>query len=173
MHLKRASDDPPPRLEQMLRELGGGESGFGGTSFGLGKKDLPGFLRECIDGEDPAKVNPGFVPMTVFWVTDDADQLVGIVRLRHHLNEQLLQRGGHVGYYIRPAARGMGYAKAALRLALDRLREMGVARALITVDPDNAASIRVILANGGVPDAPGRHPETGQPVNRYWIDLSK
>ena len=157
----------------MLRELGGGETGFGGTSFGLGKKDLAGFLRECVEGTDSAKVNPGFVPMTVFWVIDDAEQPVGIVRMRHHLNEQLLQRGGHVGYYVRPSARGKGYAKCALAMTLDRLREMGVERALITVDPGNAASIRVILANGGVEDAPGRHPESGLPVNRYWIDLAR
>jgi predicted acetyltransferase len=155
----------------MLHELGGGETGFGGTSFGLGKKDLADFLRECVDGEDPAKVNPGFVPMSVFWVMDEANQLVGIVRMRHRLNEQLLQRGGHLGYYIRPSARGRGYAKRALGLGLQRLRELGVARVLVTVDPDNAASIRVILANGGLPDTPGRHPENGNPVNRYWFDL--
>ena len=157
----------------MLSELGGGESGFGGTSFGRGGKDLAGFLRECADAEDPSKLAPGFVPQTTYWITDDADQLVGMLRLRHHLNEQLLQRGGHVGYYIRPAARGRGYAKRALRLALDQLREMGVERALITVDPGNAASVRVILAHGAIQDTPGRHPETGQPVNRYWVDLSK
>ena len=172
MRLEPASHHAPPGLAEMLRELGGGETGFGATSFGLGKTDLAGFLRECVDGQDPAKVNPGFVPMTVFWVFDDADQLVGMVRMRHHLNEQLLQRGGHVGYYVRPSARGRGHAKRALGLALQRLRDMRVARALITVDPDNAASIRVILANGGVPDTPGKHPESGFPVNRYWIDLS-
>jgi predicted acetyltransferase len=94
-----------------------------------------------------------------------------MLRLRHHLNEGLLQHGGHVGYYVRPAARGKGHAKQALRMALDRLRKMGVTRALVTVDPMNVPSIRVVLANGGKPDGQGRHPQTGAVVNRYWVDL--
>ncbi len=156
----------------MLRELGTGDRGFSGTSFGRGETDLPGFLRACVDGEDPAKLAAGFVPQTVYWIIDDAGEVVGMLRLRHHLNEGLLQHGGHVGYYVRPAARGKGHAKQALRMALDRLRKMGVTRALVTVDPMNVPSIRVVLANGGEPDGQGRHPETGKVVNRYWVDLN-
>src|SRR5688500_15585019 len=106
MRLQPATEPPPPGLEEMLRELGAGDRGFGGTSFGRGEADLPGFLRACADGEDPAKVTPGFVPQTVYWMIDDAEQVVGMLRLRHHLNDHLLQHGGHVGYYVRPAARG-------------------------------------------------------------------
>lgn len=156
----------------MLRELGAGDRGFSGTSFGRGETDLSGFLRACVDGEDPAKLAPGLVPQTVYWIIDDEGQLIGIVRMRHCLNEALVQHGGHIGYYVRPAARGKGHAKRALRMALDRLREMGVTRALLTVDPTNAPSIRVVLANGGREDTQGHHPQTGQVVNRYWVDLT-
>jgi len=156
----------------MLRELGAGDGGFGGTSFGRGEADLAEFLRACADGEDAAKVAPGFVPQTIYWMVDDAGDAVGMLRLRHHLNDHLLQHGGHVGYYVRPGARGKGYAKQALRMALERLRAMGVPRALVTVDPTNAPSIRVILANGGRADGQGRHPQTDHVVNRYWIELS-
>jgi predicted acetyltransferase len=171
MHLERASGRSLAGLEEMLRELGNGERGFSGTSFGRGETDLAGFLQQCLDGEDPAKLAPGFVPQTTYWIIDDAGEIVGSVRVRHYLNDALLQHGGHIGYYIRPSARGKGYAKAALRQALDRLRELAVTRALLTVDPDNAASARVILANGGKPDSPGCNPQTGQVVNRYWIEL--
>jgi predicted acetyltransferase len=173
MHLERASIDPPPGLEEFLRELGGGDRGFSGTSFGRGETDLAGYLRSCVDGEDPTKIGPGFVPQTVYWMIDDEHQLVGMVRVRHQLNANLLQHGGHVGYYVRPAARGKGHAKRAVRMALDRLREINVTRALITVDPSNEPSIRVVLANGGRTVTQGRHPETGQVVNRYWIDLNE
>jgi predicted acetyltransferase len=171
MRLEPASIEPPSGLAEMLRELGDGEHGFGGTSFGCGSATLDEFLRSCIDGEDAAKIPPQFVPQTVFWMIDDNSQVIGMLRMRHRLNERLLQNGGHIGYYVRRSERGKGYAKQALRLALTRLHERGIDRALITVDPENAASNRVVVANGGKLDDPGLHPDTGEVVNRYWIDL--
>jgi len=49
---------------------------------------------------------------------------------------------------------------------------MGVTRVLVTVNPENAASIRVIVANGGASDGQGRDPDSGEVVNRYWIESS-
>lgn len=170
MRLERASEDPPAGLAAFLTELGGGEGGFGGTPFGRGEADLAAFLRSCLDGEDPAKVPDGFVPQTVFWMISDAGELVGMVRVRHHLSDRLVRSGGHVGYYVRPSHRGNGFGTQGLRLALDVLRGMGVPRALVTVDPANEPSTRVALANGGQLDGQGTNPAGGV-VNRYWIDL--
>ena len=97
---------------------------------------------------------------------------MGMVRVRHYLNDRLLEHGGHVGYYVRRSERGKGYATAALRLAVEHLRNMGVTRVLVTVNPENAASIRVIVANGGASDGQGRDPDSGEVVNRYWIESS-
>lgn len=44
MHLQKASADVPPGLAELLRELGDGETGFGGTSFGRGTETLDEFL---------------------------------------------------------------------------------------------------------------------------------
>jgi predicted acetyltransferase len=169
MHLEKASEHPPADLAQFLRELGHGEAGFGGTSFGNGKSDLPAFLQSCIQGEDPAQTPPEFVPQTIFWMID-AQQVVGMVRMRHRLNQRLLQNGGHVGYYVRPAERGKGYATLALKLAVDQLKKMGVTRVLVTVSPTNIPSTRTVLANGGIQDGQGRNPDTEEIVNRYWIE---
>ena len=171
MRLQPASEPPPPGLGEFLKELGAGDRGFGGTSFGRGEADLDTCLESLRDAADPARVAPGMVPQTVYWVIGDGGDIVGMVRVRHSLNDRLLQHGGHIGYYVRPAERGRGHAKRALRLALDRLREMGVRRALVTVDPANEPSIRVVLANGGVQDGQGRNADTGAVANRYWIDL--
>jgi predicted acetyltransferase len=171
MELRPASDHPPPGLREFLVALGDGEGGFGGTSFGRGEGDLDAFLRACVDGEDSTRIAPGLVPQTTYWIIGDTGRVVGMVRVRHYLNDRLLQNGGHVGYYVRPSERRKGYATAALRLALDRLRERGVTRALVTVAPTNAASIAVALANGGRLDGQGRNPDTGEVMNRYWIDL--
>ena len=120
---------------------------------------------------DPAKLKPGQVPQTVFWVLDAEGEAVGMVRLRHYLNDKLRVHGGHCGYYVRSDQRGKGYGRALLGLALDELRHLGETRALITTYPGNAASIRVIESNGGQFADVRTDPETGAKYRRYWIDL--
>ena len=58
-----------------------------------------------------------------------------------------------------------------LGLALTELRRLGEKRALITTDPGNIASTRVIQANGGRFFDLTTDPETGAKSNRYWVDL--
>ena len=57
---------------------------------------------------------------------------------------------GHIGYAVVPWKEGLGYAKAALAQLLPEARAVGLPFVDITTDPDNVASQRVILANGGV-----------------------
>jgi predicted acetyltransferase len=56
---------------------------------------------------------------------------------------------GHIGYAVVPWKRGRGHATQALRLLRERAREEGLGHVMITTDPDNIASQKVILANGG------------------------
>jgi len=100
---------------------------------------------------------------------NNTDRIVGMVRVRHRLNRRLLDHGGHIGYYIRPSARGKGHGRDALRLALRKLRALGARKALVTVSPDNVPSTRVVLANGGRLRNIVSDPETNAMVARYWI----
>lgn len=56
---------------------------------------------------------------------------------------------GHVGYSIRPAFAGQGYATAALAAMLAEARALGLPQLVITCDATNLASRRVIENNGG------------------------
>ena len=161
----------PENLENLLRELGPGDNRFRGTSFGRGECDLPTFLQECRDSENGQNIPSGKVPQSTYWLVNEVRSAVGIVRVRHRLNEGLLQYGGHIGYYVRQAERGKGYGKVALRFGLEQLRKLGVDRGLLTVNPTNIPSIRVVLANGGVQDGQGVDSVSGEIVNRYWIKL--
>jgi predicted acetyltransferase len=57
---------------------------------------------------------------------------------------------GHIGYSVVPWKEGLGYAKLALKLMLERAREENLEYVELTTDPDNVASRKVIEANGGV-----------------------
>jgi predicted acetyltransferase len=57
---------------------------------------------------------------------------------------------GHIGYAVVPWKQGLGYATQALAQLLPAARAVGLPFVEITTDPENLASQRVILANGGV-----------------------
>lgn len=104
----------------------------------------------------------GIVPETTLWWVDGGEFL-GRISIRHHLTEALRQLGGHIGYDVRPTARGSGHATAMLRAALPVAAHLGIDPALVTCDVDNVASRRVIEANGGTPD------EAGEGKLRFWV----
>ena len=63
-------------------------------------------------------------------------------------------------------------AKAGLALALERCRELGMDRVLVTCDDDNIASYRTIEGAGGVLENVVETGEAGAPAKRrYWIQL--
>jgi RimJ/RimL family protein N-acetyltransferase len=98
-----------------------------------------------IDDIDPAEL----VPETVRWWVAGTEFL-GRIAIRHHLTERLLRQGGHIGYEVRPRARGRGHATAMLAAALPLAAALGVERARIDCDVTNAASRRVVEKNGGL-----------------------
>lgn len=171
MKLVPASPIPPAGLRELLEDLGDGENGYMGTSVPSGKRTLEEYLHQCVAMTDPAQVPPGLVPQTTFWALDDEGIAIGMVRIRHRLNEKLLAHGGHIGLYIRRNRRGRGHAKEILRLALAELRKTGEKRALLTISVDNLPSIRSVVSGGGRLEDVRLDPETGKQFGRYWIDL--
>jgi predicted acetyltransferase len=101
----------------------------------------------------------------------DRGAYIGRVSIRHELNEQLLRIGGHIGYEVRPGMRRRGHGTRALRLALDEARKLGLRRVLLTCDPENIASTKIIERNGGRLEEDV--PKGGERVRRYWIDLDR
>lgn len=113
---------------------------------------LPEYLQKAlprmIEESRGINIHEGRVPQTIFFLWDD-DRIVGIFKLRHHLNDALMNGGGHVGYGILKEYRNKGYAKTGLKLLIDRCREIVREDELyLSAYKYNAASIKVMLANG-------------------------
>ncbi len=171
MRLEAASINPPDGLSELLADLGPGENGFGGTAVFSGEMSSIEYIQQCIERTDAANLRPGYVPQTVLWVIDEEGEAIGMVRMRHYLNNRLREYGGHIGYYIRRDKRNQGYGKEALHQALEELRKLGEKRALITADLDNFSSIKVIEANGGIFESEGQS-QDGKRFGRFWIELN-
>ena len=120
----------------------------------------------------PETCPEGFVVSTQWLCVRSADdKVVGMVNLRHDLNDHLLKIGGHIGYSTRPDERGKGYAKAMLGLCLPEAAKVELNRVLVTCNKDNEASRRTILAHGGVLENEIWEEDEQRFVQRYWIDL--
>ena len=122
---------------------------------------------------DPATVPEGKVQATQFLSVRESDgRLVGMIQVRHTLNDYLRQFGGHIGYSVRPGERRKGYGKEQLRLALDFCKgTLGLDRVLITCKTENEVSRRTILSAGGVYENTLHEPGQGIDLERYWITL--
>ena len=121
--------------------------------------------RSCED-----TVPKGLVPSSTYLGVREKDNyIVGMIDIRHYLNEYLTQVGGNIGYSVRKSERNKGYAKQMLKLALEKCKELKIKKVLITCDEDNIASEKVILsANAKLEDI--RNVD-GENKKRFWIDL--
>ena len=124
------------------------------------------WVTMLLDHERDENVPTEMVASTTRWVAVDG-RLVGFLSIRHELNDVLRELGGHIGYAIRPAERGKGYATAATALALAECRRLGIDQVLVTCDDDNVASARVIERNGGVLE------DVRKGKRRYWVELGQ
>jgi predicted acetyltransferase len=114
----------------------------------------------------------GFVANTTYWLVDETGEVLGVSNLRHALTDKLRREGGHVGYGVRPSRRGQGLATAMLALTLEKARELGIDRVLITCGKENVSSAEVIRKNGGILESEDYIDERNETVQRYWISLS-
>lgn len=121
--------------------------------------------------ESEATCPPGKVPSTIRLAVRTRDKkVVGIIDLRHNLNNPVLRLwGGHIGYSVRPSERRKGYAKEMLGLMLEEARKRGLEKVMVSCSTENEASERTILANGGVYEKTVS--VENEQVKRYWITL--
>src|ERR1043166_4024106 len=131
--------------------------------------DFPVFLERlaaCARGEE---LPDGFVPHSTFWLVRNGTEVLGVSNLRHRLTDALRAEGGHIGYGIRPSARGQGFATQLLRRTLDRAWAIGIEEAWLTCGKGNLASVRTILHNGGVLVSEEFMASRGEVIQRYKI----
>ena len=140
-------------------------------SAGLNRfSSIEDWLEELKKRSSEATVPEGLVPSSTYLGVREKDNyIVGMIDIRHYLNEYLTQVGGNIGYSVRKTERNKGYAKKMLKLALEKCKELKIKKVLITCDEDNIASEKVILsANAKFEDI--RNVD-GENKKRFWIDL--
>lgn len=115
-------------------------------------------------------VKEGLVPATTYMaISIDNGRLIGMIDIRHRLNDYLLNFGGHIGYSIRKSERQQGYATEMLGLALKECVKFKIKKVLVTCDKDNVASAKTMINNGA--ELENEILEENRITQRYWITL--
>lgn len=136
---------------------------------GLGQEDCYEEWYQAVqDNQKEETLRENKVPATTLLAVRKSDQrVVGMIDIRHKMNDYLQQFGGHIGYSIRKSERRKGYATQMLALGLEECEKIGIERVLIMCDKDNIGSAKTIQNNGGILE--NEVMEDGVLIQRYYI----
>ncbi len=126
------------------------------------------WLVSVTNNTSPETVNPAWVATDTFFAVNEEGRIVGIIDLRHTLNE-FLRDFGNSGYSVRPSERRKGYATEMLHQLKDMAKEAGLTELHMATFKDNIASVKTIIKNGGVPER--EFEAEGKPAQMYVITL--
>jgi predicted acetyltransferase len=131
--------------------------------------DFEALVNRLFDMRDLPFEDEKIVSSSTYWLVNQDDKILGVVNIRHQLNDSLLEIGGHIGYGIRPSERKKGYATELLKLALLKAKDLGITKALLTCDKDNLGSSKTITKNGGI--LASEDIVDGVEIQRYWVEI--
>ena len=130
--------------------------------------DYDQWLAAVTANTNPETVNPVWVLTDTFFAVDNNEKIVGIIDLRHELND-FLKDCGHCGYSVRPSERRKGYATEMLRQLKIVAKESGMKDLQLAVERSNESSVKTILKNDGVYERTFEF--ENQPADVYKIKL--
>ena len=172
LYLKKPSQDDIPNIDQFKQAFVVRDESLHGSCGITGFDDLHDWLNYLELLNHKETVPAGRVLSSEYLcIRKSDDKMVGIVNIRHELDDELLKHGGHIGYSIHPDERQKGYAKEQLRLALLECQRIGINPILITCNQHNEASRKTILHAKGVLENTFVE-EDGNIVERYWVTMN-
>ena len=149
LYLKEANMEDVHKEWEFITRLPEDENGFTNTRFGISEEKFVSEDLPAIIGYSKGMNLPkDFVPETDYFLWDN-DEVVGLFRLRHRLNDFLRMYHGHIGYGVKAECRGKGYATEGLRQLIEKAKDIiDEEEIYLSVHKDDLASLKVQQKNG-------------------------
>lgn len=136
----------------------------------MAARNFSDYIRFLKNQAEPTSSAAGVIPQSTYWLLHQNQKIYGVSRLRHSLSPSLDLHGGHISLAVQPTMRRKGLGTTCLRLTLQKARQLGLQRVLLTCDAGNLASIKMIRKCGGTLDH--RDSEISHPSTyHFWINL--
>ena len=109
------------------------------------------WLKQLAENSDKLTIHNDWVISSTFFAIRKSDEkIIGMVDIRHELNDFLRSYGGHIGIGIRPTERKKGYAIEITKKAIKYCKGIGLSKVMVACYKENIASRKVILKCGGI-----------------------
>jgi predicted acetyltransferase len=169
MRLIRPSMEYKQQILEYKNEFMENGDSLAGTSY-LEQYDVCEEWMKFVSDNEKESTKHTEVTASVFLaIREEDNKLVGMINIRHSLNEYLYNYGGHIGYSVRRNERRKGYAREMLKIVLEECRKLEMKKVLLTCDADNIASAKIIKSCGGILE--NEVPNDEELIQRYWIEL--
>lgn len=149
IYIKKANMEDTEKEFQFISSQPKNENGFINEFHGVNKEAFSKKMLPRIISYSEGKNLPlGYIPETYYFLWDD-EEIVGLFKLRHCLNNFLRNGAGHIGYGIDSKHRGKGYASKGLALLIEEAKEIIEEDEIyLSCHKSNLASLKVQMNNG-------------------------
>lgn len=149
LYLKAANLEDWEKEYEAIIQLPENENGFENKYYNVSREEFKdNIIQELINHSKGIDLPDGYVPDTYYFLWDD-QEIVGLFKIRHYLNDFLASGPGHIGYAVLPKNRGKGYATKGLALAINECKKIIPEDEIyLSVHKDNPSSLRVQEKNG-------------------------
>ena len=169
MRLLRPSILYKQQVLEYKREFIDSGDDLAGTSYLRNYDVYEEWMKFVLDNEKEDSKHTDVTASVFLAIREEDNKLVGMINIRHALNEYLYNYGGHIGYSVRKNERRKGYAKEMMNMTLADCKKSGMKKVLLTCDSDNIASAKIIKYCGGILE---NEVSNGEGLTqRYWIEL--
>ena len=159
-------------IQAFLTEMQENKSAIAGMGSLETMPSVAHWLAKSERNKNPATVPSHLVRAIQYLYVDlETREIIGMIQLRCALNDYLKDFGGHIGYSIVPSKRRQGYGVQMLQACLIEAKKQGLTKVLLTCDPENTGSRKIIQANGGTYAEKVFHPEERRWYEKYWITI--
>ena len=149
IYLKKINFEDRKEEYLFIKRLPEDENGFLNPFYNESEDSFyKAIIPRLINYSNGINLAPLKVPETYFFLWDD-NKIVGLFKVRHYLDENLVISGGHVSYGILKEYRNMGYATTGLKLVIQKCKDIIKEDYIyMSLHKDNYYSLKVMLNCG-------------------------